>query len=199
MEKLRTNSTPPPPPQPRTAQASADTPDLGTQNQNHTSSAEKRSHLRYPISADAVIIEARSRTRLRGRASDLSLSGCYLDAINLFPVGTPVHLRLTAEDHTFECQARVTYSMPGMGMGLAFTDIHADQSAALHDWLAELSEEPTASAAPTRKIEFEARTPEAKQIPDGLQEAFSELVTILHRKGVLGESEIEILRNKLPR
>jgi hypothetical protein len=54
------------------------------------SGAEKRRDVRYPVSAAAEIVEARSRTRLSARAADISLSGCYLDAINLFPVGSAV-------------------------------------------------------------------------------------------------------------
>jgi hypothetical protein len=200
--KLRMNSNPPATPPPRErehaqAQAVADAP--GQSPQNQPNGAERRNHARYPVSADAVIVEPRSRTKLRGRASDLSLSGCYLDAINLFPVGTPVRLRLTAEARAFECQASVTYSMPGMGMGLAFTNIPADQSAALRNWIAELSGEPTDAATAAHEIEFETKKPAAALNFGSWQEAFSELVTILHRKGLLAESEIETLRNKLPR
>ena len=92
MEKVRSN-----PPVARAAPYAETTvaTSPGTQTSRSWPNTERRGGVRYTVSADAVVVDARSRTRLRGRASDLSLSGCYLDAISLFAVDTSVGLQLT--------------------------------------------------------------------------------------------------------
>ena len=92
------------------------------------------------FSALAEVIEPRPRTRLTCRATDLSLGGSYADTISPFAVGTAVLVRLSCEGRSFQTGARVTYALNGMGMGLAFTpEMPAEQAAALHSWIAELS------------------------------------------------------------
>jgi hypothetical protein len=161
----------------------------------------ERKDIRYPVSAAAEIIEARSRTRLSARAADISLGGCYLDAINLFPVGAVVALRLTAEARTFECEARVTYSLPGMGMGLTFTKVSSSQAAALRAWVAELSGQTSDSPTADPEIEFEPVTtrPEPDPSSNGQQDVLSELISLLKRKGILNESEANTLRSRITR
>lgn len=188
MEKVRSN--------PPMAQAQPRAEEAKTSAQ----AAEKRNGVRYTVSADAVVIEARSQTRLRGRAADLSLSGCYLDATNVFSPGSSVGLRLTCEGHSFACEARVAYSLPGMGMGLAFTKISPDQATELRRWIAELSGDIDAAAplfVPERsEVETDRKTIEPSA---GLQGVLLELLTILRRKGLLDDSETAGLRNKLAR
>ncbi len=161
----------------------------------------KRKDVRYPVSATAEVIEGRSRTRLSARASDLSLSGCYLDAVNIFPVATAVALRLTSENRTFECEARVVYTLSGMGMGLAFTKISPAQAPKLRDWIAELSGEADATAPLEGGLEFESiepRPPE-RQNSNGSQDVLTDLISLLQRKGVLNESEANTFRNRITR
>lgn len=163
--------------------------------------AEKRKNVRYPVSAAAEVVEARSRTRLSARASDISLSGCYLDAINIFPVGAAVALRLTAETRTFECEARVTYSLPGMGMGLAFTKISPSQAPLLRDWIAELAGQADDASPVDPEIAFEsaAALPSESPSSNGRQDVLYELVSLLQRKGILSESEANTFRSKMTR
>jgi hypothetical protein len=113
-----------------------------------------------------------------------------------------VGLRLTCEGHSFACEARVAYSLPGMGMGLAFTKIPPDQATELRRWIAELSGDLDA-AAPLLVPELsepqtDRETAEIEPSP-GLQSVLAELVTVLRRKGLLDESEAASLRNKLAR
>lgn len=189
MEKVRSN--------PPMAQAEP----RAEEPKTSTPATEKRSGVRYTVSADAVLIEARSQTRLRARAADLSLSGCYLDATNVFSPGASVGLRLTCEGHSFACEARVAYSLPGMGMGLAFTKIAPDQATELRRWIAELSGDLDA-AAPILLPELSESQTDRKKLAEiepsaGLQSVLAELVTLLRRKGLLDESEAANLHSKL--
>jgi hypothetical protein len=71
----------------------------------------------------------------------LSLGGCYLDTINPLPEGTSVRVRITKGEKTFEALALVRYALPGMGMGIAFTEVHPDQQRVLKGWLDALNED----------------------------------------------------------
>jgi PilZ domain len=140
MDKVR--SKPSATQAPPRAAAAAEIPSQGSpegQGGGNIPVAEKRSDVRYPVSAEAVLIDHRSRTRLNGRAADLSLAGCYLDATQLLPVGVSVRLRLSTETRSFECEAQVVYALQGLGMVLVFVKISPDQAAELHNWIAELS------------------------------------------------------------
>lgn len=99
---------------------------------------EKRSAPRFPLILAAEVTELPSNTKLVARTSDISRSGCYVDTLNPSPVGTPVHIRLTQEDASFECDGRVVYISPGLGMGIAFDSASfAGQAAVLDKWLSE--------------------------------------------------------------
>ena len=150
---------------------------------------ERRANIRYPFTAAAEVLEPRSNTTVRGRSADLGPDGCYVDTMTPFPVGTPVKLRLTQENRTFECQAAEIYAHVGMGMGLAFTEIKPDQLTTLQDWLRQLSGELTPPSD-------SAQAPTARQ-PLELKErlVLNRLIGGLVRKRILTESEgVEILR-----
>jgi hypothetical protein len=161
---------------------------------------EMRRHFRYPISASAVAIDTstKAQARLAGRASDLGMNGCYLDATNLFPVGTTLLVRLSSEAHGFACEARVAYALPGMGMGLTFTRISPDQAAALTAWIGELRGNAYSTDSATDEIvNFSKR--EGSGDTGAADGAFIELVTLLRRKGVITDSEADGLRRRLAR
>ena len=69
----------------------------------------------------------------------LGLNGCYIDTLNLFPVGTLVRLQILKDKAVFETSGRVLYCDPGIGMGIVFLDATPDQRAVLEGWLPELA------------------------------------------------------------
>jgi hypothetical protein len=84
------------------------------------------------------VTELRSGALLSARTSELGLGGCYVDALNPFPEGTLVGLRIHRDQGVFETKAKVVYCDPRFGMGLAFTEMTPDQRSLLEDWLAEI-------------------------------------------------------------
>jgi hypothetical protein len=100
--------------------------------------AKRRSVRRCPFVASAEVTELGSETLLAARTSELGLGGCYVDALNPFPEGTLVGLRILRDQGVFESNARVVYCDPTFGMGLAFTEMRPDQRSILEAWLAEL-------------------------------------------------------------
>lgn len=71
------------------------------------------------------------------RISDLSFGGCYVDTVNPLPGGTPVHLRIFTETHSFEARATVVYSHAHLGMGMKFGEVRAQFEEVLRLWLPE--------------------------------------------------------------
>ena len=100
--------------------------------------AKRRSVRRCPLVASAEVTELVAGAQLKARTSELGLGGCYVDTLNPFPQGTLIRLRILRDNGLFETQAKVVYSDVRFGMGLAFTEMKAEQRSLLESWLAEL-------------------------------------------------------------
>jgi hypothetical protein len=99
---------------------------------------QRRAAKRCSMVASAEVVDIGSNTRLSARTSELAIGGCYVDALNPFPVGTIVNLRIMRDRGTFEAKGKVVYCDSTMGMGIAFTEITPEQRSVLEDWLAEI-------------------------------------------------------------
>lgn len=93
---------------------------------------------RCPFVAAAEVTDLRSNTRLSGRTSELGVGGCYVDALNPFPEGTAVQVKILRDQGVFETQAKVVYCHPKFGMGLAFSEMTPAHRSLLEGWLVEL-------------------------------------------------------------
>jgi hypothetical protein len=98
----------------------------------------QRAAKRCAIVASAEALDISTQTRLAGRMSELGIGGCYIDALNPFPEGTVIQLRILRDQGTFEATGKVVYCDSTMGMGVAFTEIAPEQRSVLEDWLAEI-------------------------------------------------------------
>lgn len=103
-------------------------------------SSERRIARRYQFIAEAEVYEIRSGTKLGAKTGDLSIGGCFLDMLNPPLEGTQVRVTIFREDSTFTVEGRVAFILPNLGMGVAFTQIAADQRATLEKWIAELND-----------------------------------------------------------
>jgi PilZ domain len=99
---------------------------------------ERRSVPRFNLIASAEITEPASGVRIVGRISEISRKGCYLDVLNTLPVGTRLRLTISRDQGAFTTDAQIIYAQDGIGMGIRFFDVAADQIAILDAWLAEL-------------------------------------------------------------
>jgi hypothetical protein len=98
---------------------------------------ERRRVLRLPFVAHAEIRSTESAEMVQGYVTDLSLYGCYLDLIHPLPRGSEIFLRISTPTELFESRARVVYSHPNLGMGLAFRDVKTAYLPILRKWLIE--------------------------------------------------------------
>jgi PilZ domain len=155
---------------------------------------ERRRGPRYQFTATVELVDLKSRTRVQARTSDLSGGGCYVDTTSPLPVDMTVKMRLTRENLSFSVEAKVAYSLPGMGMGLAFTSADPEQVAVLKRWIGELSGEllpelsATESAGPIRV---------AKGSKHGPSYVLGTLIFELMRQGVLSSEKAKVMLDQL--
>ena len=151
-------------------------------------SHERRQFQRFSFNADAEVIESQSGTKIRGRVTDLSLTGCYVDTLSPFLASTAVYIKIVREADVFEAQAKVTYCKLGRGMGVAFVAAQPEHKTLLGNWIVALGGE--LPRTPTSKSDGVTRMSN-----DQLSRVLREMIRVLMRKGVLTETERqEILR-----
>ena len=144
-----------------------------------TETADRRNSDRAPFSAVAEVKELASSTRLSVRIADIGRNGCYADALNVFPVGTPVRLTIRHGGLHLETNATVVYSRSGMGMGLNYPSIPVDMESTLEKWLAEAGGNTASAAEPAGlKKAMAGPFPVERQI-------LSRLITTMMSKGLL--------------
>ena len=156
---------------------------------------ERRTSTRYPFTATCDATEPKSHAKIIGRTSDLGRGGCYIDTIGPFPIGTVLVVRINREHQTLTFEGKVAFAQPGMGMGMAFTNVAPDQQLILDEWIAELSGEPIAKP----ESDSDAKVSQAKPASGGDNSFFvmNELIMLLLQKGVLSDSEGKSLLQKL--
>jgi hypothetical protein len=146
---------------------------------------ENRAQVRFPFTAAAEVYELRSETSVKGRCSDLSSGGCYVDTLIPFAVGAVVKVRIERDAREFEAAAVVAYALVQMGMGLSFTEIKPDHQDLLRSWIGELSGEQAPGPAG-------ATTESGAGVPDAnanLRLVLNELIYLLVRKNIITENE----------
>jgi hypothetical protein len=99
---------------------------------------KERAVRRCSFVASAEVTDLRSGTRLSARISELGMGGCYIDVLNPFPKDLAVQVKIVRDQGAFEAKAKVVYSDPKFGMGLAFSEVTPEQRAVLEGWLVEL-------------------------------------------------------------
>jgi hypothetical protein len=92
---------------------------------------------RYSFVVDVEMADLQSGSQIRGRTKQLSVLGCGLDALRLFPKGTNVKITLTHRGAQANVLARIVYASAELGMGLAFTHIESEDERILKSWLEE--------------------------------------------------------------
>ena len=81
---------------------------------------ERRQHRRLKIKVPVELYTENSSSPIRGATSDLSLTGCYIETIFPFPVGTELEMKLQLEG-TVLLLGTVVTSDPQVGSGIHFT------------------------------------------------------------------------------
>lgn len=97
-------------------------------------SNNRREHARIKVSVPVQIQTDPSDSPIRGATADLSLSGCYIETIFPFPIGTNLDLQLFIET-TVLIVAIVVTCDPQVGNGIKFIRMLAEDREALDAYL----------------------------------------------------------------
>jgi hypothetical protein len=100
--------------------------------------ADRRNSERFPFSAVTEVVDIATATRITARVSDISLTGCYLDVINVFGPGTKIQINIRHGNLHFEATGAVVYSLSGMGMGITFDPVLQEMASVLKGWIAQV-------------------------------------------------------------
>lgn len=142
---------------------------------------ERRRFPRFPFVADVEILAVESKTKLQARMSDLSLDGCYIDTLNPPPVGTQLRLHVQAGEKSFECLGKVRFCAPGLGIGVEFAKMPAQDWQKLAGVVESLASERLGTAAKGSSYE---------EMIEGTLALVEALTDVLEKKGVLRREEI---------
>ncbi|MGA7623559.1 MAG: PilZ domain-containing protein [Candidatus Acidiferrales bacterium] len=100
---------------------------------------EHREVPRFTLIASIEVREPESDMRIKGRISEISRKGCYVDVLNTLPEGTLLDVHISRDQGAFETKGKIVYVQPGMGMGVAFVETAPEQLKILDAWLAEMT------------------------------------------------------------
>jgi len=107
---------------------------LPTQSED---ASERRGARRHPFVALAELIGVGNNQRVAAQTTQLSATGCYLGAVNPYPEGARIRIRLKKDGETFESSARVLHVHAEFGMGVIFEDVSPAQQRIVDSWLAK--------------------------------------------------------------
>jgi hypothetical protein len=100
---------------------------------------EKRRSLRYQCEGSIEMCEDGCDAHTWATFTDISLHGCYVEAQAAYPKGTALHMKLEANGVRVETKGDVRVSYPYLGMGIAFLDTSAENTARLRAMLMKVS------------------------------------------------------------
>jgi len=154
-----------------------------------TTVAERRKMKRHAFSATTEVADLATGARLTTRAADLSLQGCYLDSLNPFAIGSQIQVRITWGGAELKCKAVVRDSKPGMGMGVAFTDLDDARRSLIEKWIEQLDPQAQADLAMSSPSE----NLNSKSLQDARESLALKLIDLLHKKGLLNANDVASL------
>jgi PilZ domain len=149
-----------------------------------TTEVDRRSTDRHLLTASAEVIEMSSGARFTTRTTDLGPGGCFIDTVNPLPVGAKVRVAIRKGKSDFHTPGTVVYSQHGLGMGISFDDLDAEQRHALNVWIKELGQEHTWPDSPSFAKQIDAQRGFGSD-----RAALIRLVQALVGKGILTPAE----------
>ncbi len=168
--------------------------DSNKENVNSEASAiDRRQKKRHAFSATTEVTELATGARSSSRAADLSQKGCYLDSLNPLPIGAKIQVRILWGGTEMTYTGIVRDSHPGLGMGVAFTDLDEGRKALIEKWIQKLdSSEP-------EKLSAGSNMEDSNSVPPDTRDALAlRLIDLLQKKGLLSSNDVaSLLRDKI--
>lgn len=96
---------------------------------------ERRQYSRHFVSLPIELKEAGTSFSSRGATTDVSLGGCYVATIFPLAVGSQIHFTMQVAGENIEGHGLVQTCHPGVGMGIQFIDLTAQDKLRLDEYL----------------------------------------------------------------
>ncbi len=145
--------------------------------------ADRRASERVSLSAIAELVDLGTKQHRTARVADISLHGCYVDAISVYPVGARVRISILHSEVQLDAFGVVTYSLPGMGMGVNFTDLPPEMESVIDHWISEIK------GASAQDLDHSDVDLSMQSLPRAERLILGRLISLLVRKGVLTREE----------
>jgi hypothetical protein len=100
---------------------------------------DRRYSIRYPLAADAEMIDLETGGRTEGVTSDLSLGGAFVCTSKPLPSNSRIRMTLTRKDQKLEALAVVRIVKPRIGMGIEFIEVEPPHDGVLARWVEQVS------------------------------------------------------------
>lgn len=123
-----------------------------------------------------------------GRVNDISHSGCYIEMIQLLPVGSLVQLRLTIANILLEIASQVASNDPGIGMGMKFIAPSQEQEATLTQIVSSISGSKSFSPQQTDHPQPSAPPPQITR--EAAPDILAKVIKQINQKGLLTRQDL---------
>jgi len=133
---------------------------------------ERRRYPRYAVRGEAEIYAPGASFPERGRLTDLSRGGCFVELLAALTMDTKVNLVLVISQRRIQVQGVVRSVLTNFGLGIQFVHLEADDLHRLEEVLASLEKgTPLAPMAPSPPQPVSAPAPTAVVDPEHALEA----------------------------
>lgn len=147
----------------------------------------RRHYLRCRCTGAAEIFQNGSRWGW-GSVNEISRGGCYIELIQLLPIGSLVLLKLSIADISLEIGARVASNDPCTGMGMEFLAVTPEQESVLEEVLTRLKADKS-QIIPDRRLEDP--TPATIRITqESAPKILAKVIERINQSGVLTRQEL---------
>ncbi len=154
--------------------------------------SNRRQSPRYRCTGAAEILQRGSRWEW-GRVNDISNSGCYIEIVQLLPIGSVVQLRLTIADTLLDIAANVVSNDPGIGMGMGFNALSQEQASQLAQIVKRINAQQPPTAPHPKYLEPSA--PPVQITREAAPDILAKIIKLINEKGILTRQDlIEIVK-----
>jgi len=105
------------------------------EHRRHSKATERRKHPRLKCINSAELHPNNQTAPIWGKAVDLSMGGCYIEMPIPLPEGTKLKLAIWIKEVKLWAQGKVVSSRPGFGIGIEFTEISAEDTERLKQFI----------------------------------------------------------------
>lgn len=160
-----------------------------------SASLGRRRYERTACRIPAKVRIAAEDVSLPGTVTDISPAGCYIEMLSPLPVDTKIEVTLISAPSSLSCTGLVRSALTGMGMGVAFDGLDANQLQMLKAIVPEIPAVPAGvdlahGNTTSPPVTPSSVTPHAAPAHTNVAEVLEATVRLLLKKGLITRAEL---------